>query len=201
MSESATSKWNARYQFSGATIPPPAEVLSRGMRWLPEVDSGSSSDVPGSRVRNETEAGERTALDLACGRAGNAHCLALAGFIVSAWDISNVVTDQLKARRPQIIHDIQCRDVVRNPPEPLTFDVIVVTRFLDRALCSHLQAALKPEGVLFYQTFTAGLANADYLLKPDELPDLFDALDVLEYHDGIPLDDGKFEARLVARKP
>jgi 2-polyprenyl-3-methyl-5-hydroxy-6-metoxy-1,4-benzoquinol methylase len=42
------------------------------------------------------------------------------------------------------------------------FDVIVISRFLDRTLCNAIMAALKPEGLLFYQTFIRA-AKADLL--------------------------------------
>ena len=51
--------------------------------------------------------------------------------------------------------EINCeaRDVLQYPPEPNTFDVIVVAKFLDRQLIKHLRHAIKPNGLIFYQTF------------------------------------------------
>ncbi len=185
MTEQITSKWNARYNYSGAPVPPPADVLSRGARWLPTMSS-------------EDEA--RCALDLACGRAANAQWLANRGFIVSAWDISEVVIDAIRQRQPCLITEAIVRDVTLHPPEPASFDVIVVSRFLDRSLCPAISAALKPGGTLFYQTFTHGLSNPNYLLNPNELLSLFAELDILEYHEPPPNAAGKAEARLIARR-
>ncbi len=49
-------------------------------------------------------------------------------------------------------------------PDSLTenaFDVIVVSRFLDRTLSDAIIDALKPDGLLFYQTFTRDKDNTD----------------------------------------
>ena len=185
MSDSHVSKWNARYRYSGDSIPAPAEVLSRGVRWLPELPD--TDNLP-------------TALDLACGLAGNAQFLAQRGYPVSAWDSSSAVIDKVRAREPSLIAEVAVRDVVLHPPEPASFDIIVVARFLDRALCPAISEALKPGGVLFYQTFLHGLSNPDFLLAADELPSLFAPLQVLDYHEPAVGSDGKSEARLVARR-
>ena len=66
-------------------------------------------------------------------------------------------------------------DVSAQPPAPASFDVIVVSRFLDRELFPALLAALRRQGLLFYQTFTAdkdpavGPSSPDYLLRRGEL--------------------------------
>ncbi|MFK8083159.1 MAG: class I SAM-dependent methyltransferase [Granulosicoccus sp.] len=184
---SDTSKWNARYAYSGAGIPAPAQVLSQGDRWLPKAVT-SEANTP---VR------DLYALDLACGKAGNGQFLAQHGFRVSAWDISDTVIEEIRGRKPFLLAEAVVRDVSLYPPEPDSFDVIVVSRFLDRAICPALARALKPGGVLYYQTFVHGLSNPDYLLSPNELLSLFSDLHVLEYHEP-PIDaKGKAEARLV----
>ena len=125
-----------------------------------------------------------TALDLACGTAGNADYLLEQGLQVSAWDISSVVTQQLKkdfSAQGKTV-DVQSRDIVNNPPATETFDVIVVARFLERTLAPAIMSALKPQGVLFYQTFVrdkaqnTGPSNPDFLLDAGELLQLFAAL-------------------------
>jgi len=195
---SPTSKWNARYAFSGQGIPPPARVLSQGLRWLPDA-AGTKTDACDST--NAGRAVEQlTALDLACGRAGNGHLLAQRGFHVSAWDISDNVIEQIRARKPPLIANAVVRDVTAQPPQAETFDVIVVSRFLERDICADIAAALKPNGVLFYQTFVHGLSNPDYLLAPDELLSLFKELDVLEYYEPAKDTNGKAEAHMIAKR-
>ena len=70
-----------------------------------------------------------------------------------------------------------------------TFDVIVVSRFLDRRLSNAIIDALKPNGLLFYQTFTKEKTiptspnNPDYLLNRNELLTLFSPLQVILYRE------------------
>jgi len=90
--------------------------------------------------------------------------------------------------------------VTAQPPQAETFDVIVVSRFLERDICADIAAALKPNGVLFYQTFVHGLSNPDYLLAPDELLSLFKELDVLEYYEPAKDTNGKAEAHMIAKR-
>lgn len=177
------SKWNSRYAFSGDSLPPPAAVLSRGAQWLPAI--GDPAPV---------------ALDFACGRAANGEWLGARGFVAHAWDFSNKVIDDINARQHSHIHVAELRDVAAEPPEPASFDVIVVSRFLDRSLCPAISAALTLGGVLYYQTFTHGLSNPDYLLGEDELPGLFPSLELLDYLEPPPNKDGKAEAQLIARR-
>ena len=117
------------------------------------------------------------ALDLACGRGGNALWLARHGRLtVHAWDRS---VDGIRYLRAQAAHEglpvqAEVRDVVLNPPRAEQYDVLAVSYFLDRGLMPALVAAVRPGGVLYYQTFLAGHTgagpgNPDYLLHPGEL--------------------------------
>ena len=190
--KSIANKWNARYASSSSEFAPASMVLAEGLRWLPDSQASSQPNKqPVNRLK---------ALDLACGRAGNAQLLAQRDFCVSAWDISDSVIEQIKQRRPAIIDYAVVRDVSQQPPEPDSFDVIVVSRFLDRSICPAIAKALKPSGILFYQTFVHGLSNPDYLLASNELLTLFSDLHTLEYHEPDKDEHGKAEARLVARR-
>ena len=181
------NKWNARYAFSGDAVPAPSEVLSRHAGLLPR------SPEPGS--------GEALrALDLACGRAGNAEWLGARGFETTAWDASEAVIDAVRARPASAVRHTEVRDVVARPPPEASFDVVVVARFLERGLCPTIARALRPGGLLFYQTFTHGLRNPDYLLGPNELLELFPSLAVLRYREPAPGADGRAEAMLVGRR-
>ena len=86
---------------------------------------------------------------------------------------------------------------------------MVVSRFLERSLAGNLVRALKPGGLLFYQTFirekadAAGPHNPAYLLRPNELLELFKDLRLLVYREEAligDLDRGfRNEAMLVGR--
>ena len=141
------------------------------------------------------------ALDLACGRGGNALWLARRGLTVHAWDYSEAGIRYLRAEAAKHRLDIRAeiRDVVRNPPEAERFDLLVVSRFLDRALMPALLAAVRPGGLLYYQTFLVGHPgpeprNPDFLLRPGELSGYCEDWEVLHALE----QDG--QAQLVARR-
>ena len=184
------SKWNARYAFAGPGVPPAAEVLTRHSRWLPTRADDGAAGAP------------LDALDLACGLAGNGEWLGARGFRVTAWDLSEKAIAAVRARPGSRVARAAVRDVVREPPAPRSFDAVVVARFLDRSLCPAIAEALRPGGVLFYQTFTAGLSNPDFLLGPNELLDLFPTLSVCAYREPLPPTgpEGRAEAMLVGRR-
>jgi SAM-dependent methyltransferase len=152
------------------------------------------------------------ALDLACGLGANALLLAGRGLTTWAWDSSVVAIERLcqTARTLGLPVQAEVRDVVTHPPEAERFDVIVVSHFLERALAPALVAALRPGGLLFYQTFTrqrvaaGGPRNPAFLLAENELLRLFAPLVVRVYREeGLTGDTGRGwrnEALLVAQK-
>ena len=76
-----------------------------------------------------------------------------------------------------------------HPPDPDSFDVICVGHFLERSLCPKIAAALRPGGLLFYQTFTeervddGGPGNPAFRLGCNELLRLFPDLVVRLYRE------------------
>ena len=167
--------WDKHYDDSDS-LPAAAEVLSENRHLLPT--SGRS-------------------LDLACGLGGNALLLARHGLDVWAWDSSLTAIAQLDqcAQTKGLRLHAEVRDVVACPPEPTRFNIIVVSRFLERALAPALMAALQPGGLLFYQTFTAIKIqdgrpnNPAYLLGDNELLSLFADLRVRVYREENRLGD------------
>lgn len=183
-------KWDARYRDTAER--PPARVLVENVHLLP----------PQGR-----------ALDLACGLGANALVLATHGLETLAWDSSAVAIERLRslARARGVGVHAAVRDVVRQPPEPRNFDVIVVSHFLDRSLTAQLIAALRPHGLLYYQTFTrtrvgdSGPQNPAYLLEDGELLAMFAPLQPLVYREegrvGNTHSGFRGQAMLVACKP
>ena len=164
-----TEKWNTRY--ATATLGEAAWVLREYAHLLP--------------ARGQ-------ALDLACGLGANALFLAERGLAVSAWDVSSVAIERqrVEAVARQLSIAAVVRDVLNVPPLPASFDVIVVAHFLERELFPALLAALRPGGVLFYQTFTSERvadvstpSNPEFLLAPNELRELCQPLRLLAYRE------------------
>jgi tellurite methyltransferase len=167
----AGEKWDRVYRTADTeVIPEPARVLAENAHLLPRTG---------------------VSLDLACGLGGNALCLARKGLKAHAFDISAEAITRLSllAERLGLLVRTEVRDVVLRPPPAGSFDVIVVSRFLDRSLANPLMAALRPGGLLYYQTFTRekataeGPANPEYLLAPNELLSLFAGLRLVVYRE------------------
>lgn len=162
-------KWNLRHQ-EAETEGSPAQVLIRNLHLLPS--SGR-------------------ALDLACGRGANALLLAQSGLETHAWDFSSVAIAQLdeQARKRGLKIHTQVRDVVDVPPEANSFDVILVSFFLERQLIPALIRALRPNGRIFYQTFVRevhldrGPSTDEWRLQGNELPKLFRSLRLHYYRE------------------
>ena len=131
------------------------------------------------------------ALDVACGLGGNALFLAARGLDTQALDISSVAIEKLQGFAIRRNLNIQCevQDIQAFDWGQKLFDVIVVSRFLDRSLASCMMAGLKPGGLLFYQTFTrekvsdSGPNNPLYLLAENELLALYQPLRLLLYRE------------------
>ncbi len=170
MTDTRQQAWEQRYRQIGPDLPQAAAVLAENRHLLP--------------VRGR-------ALDLACGLGGNALLLAAAGLETEGWDYAAPAIAALEAEAARAGLPLRgvVRDAVVQPPEPASFDVIVVSRFLERALCPALVQALRPGGLLFYQTFTRlkvqglGPRNPDFLLDSNELLLLFAGLRVLVYRE------------------
>ncbi len=154
-----------------------------------------------------------SALDLACGLGGNALLLAELGLKVTAWDLPPVAIDRLRAEAAArgLLIDARERDVIAHPPDPAGFDVIVVSHYLERGIAAAIAGALRPDGLLFYQTFTReavtdqGPSNPEYRLAPNELLRLFNGLLVRVYREEGRLGDTsrgfRDLAQLVAQRP
>lgn len=188
---SRRARWNERWERRDYADTGVAEVLLRFGHLLP------------ARGR---------ALEVACGLGVNALHLAARGLEVTAWDYAETAIARLRdeAARRGLALRAEVRDVVHEPPPAAAFDVVVVTRFLERDLCPHLAAALAPGGILCYQSFVReratdrGPDDVAFRFAPNELLRLFPGLRVLAY-----LDEGtagdlalgfRDESLLVARR-
>lgn len=191
MMEPLAVKWDRIYSQCDSDQSKPVSVLADNAFLLPKTGA---------------------ALDLACGLGSNSLFLAAAGLATVAWDISAVAVAKLQAIADENGLNISaCRRFIEAGCFPDNqFDVVVVARFLDRALCDAIIRSLKPGGLLFYQTFTRtkvsdqGPKNPGYLLDEHELLELFAPLRVIYYRDNGLAGDVtaglRNEAQLIGQK-
>jgi SAM-dependent methyltransferase len=142
------------------------------------------------------------ALDVACGRGRHALWLAQHGFETTAIDRDPEVMAALDARAraeglplTAMAMDLEAGAAALGAA---AYDVVVVVHYLHRPLFPALLAALRPGGVLVYETFTRAQAargrptNPAFLLESGELGRLVAGLEILDAR------EGDFEGRMVA---
>jgi len=140
-------------------------------------------------------------LDLACGHGRHMRHFADLGHAVMGVD-----------RNPDAISAVShlgetiCADI-ENGPWPLlgrTFGGVVVTNYLWRPLWPHILQSLKPNGVLIYETFSAGNetvgkpSRPDFLLSPCELLTECKDLRVVAFEEGFLDQPERFVQRILA---
>jgi SAM-dependent methyltransferase len=129
-------------------------------------------------------------LDVACGSGRHARHLAARGYRVVAVDRDAAALETLAA-----VPGVQVRaadlEAASWPFPPGRFDGVVVVNYLHRPLFGDLVGALRPGGVLIYETFMQGNealgrpSNPDFLLRPGELVGAFgERLAVVAFEQG-----------------
>lgn len=192
MGDEIREKWDRIYRERSAEQGHAVRVVAENLHLLPATGKG---------------------LELACGLASNSFTLAEHGIVMEAWDISPVAAERVNRRAAEAGAKVTAcpRDVVADPPAAAEYDVVVVSHFLDRSLAPAIITALKPGGLLFYQTFTqirvaeSGPKTDEWRLAEGELLRLFAGLKPLVYREeGVAGDVSsglRNEALLVAQKP
>ncbi|MBM3275989.1 MAG: methyltransferase domain-containing protein [Candidatus Sericytochromatia bacterium] len=159
-------------------------------------------------------------LDIAAGRGRHALFLASHGFQVDAIDrderaLAHLSTSaQARAYTAVTTRALDLEQPARHDLDlgKDTYDVILVFFYLHRPLFPAIMKALKPGGVLVYETFTLDNhmyhqhpKRREFCLSPNELLRLTSPLHVLHYDEGAHADeDGSnriYTAQLVAHKP
>jgi SAM-dependent methyltransferase len=145
-----------------------------------------------------------TALDLACGSGRHVRWLAAAGLSVTAVDRDAEAVAPLRDNAEAIVADIE------SGPWPLgerQFDLVLVTNYLWRPLWPWVLGAVRPGGLLLYETFARGNetvgrpSRPDFLLDPGELLAVCSGWRVLGYEDGYLDAPPRFVQRIVAQRP
>lgn len=148
-------------------------------------------------------------LDIAMGEGRNAIFLAKNGFDVDGCDISEVaikkaqeLAEENGVRICTFVADLELYKLPKG-----VYDTVVCFYYLQRGLIPDMKDALKPGGVIMYETYTMeniergfeGPKNKEYLLKSNELLNLFADFKIIYYRELI-VDNKKAIASLIARK-
>jgi SAM-dependent methyltransferase len=128
--------------------------------------------TPSAWLQRFTPAEPGTALDVACGSGRNLRWLADRGWRVTGVDRDTAATAPLRALAEIVDADIE------DGPWPLAgreFDLVLVANYLWRPLFEPIKAAVKPGGLLLWETFAEGQqtigrpSRPDFLLRHGEL--------------------------------
>jgi SAM-dependent methyltransferase len=180
------------------------------VEWLPRVASGlqwGGHDRAWAGPDEVRPAVPPAAIDLAMGRGRHTQLLARAGFRTFGVDVKldAVREAAARARADSLIVRGWCADLRETPLPGGFFDVVLITRYLQRDLFPAIRETVKAEGVVLYETFTVnqrlhgfGPTSPDHLLRPGELRQFFDGFDVMFYEE---VDVPEAVAHIVARRP
>lgn len=180
-------KWEDRYKQSRGHVGPPSPLV---VRWASHI--------------------EGPVLDLAGGNGRNALFLASRGLTVHVIDICHSALSQLlECARQQRLSVFAIEADLENYPLPARhYGAVLVFRYLQRSLFPLVKAAVRPGGLVLYESFLIDQQrlgpprNPLHLLQPRELYDAFCDFEVLSDEEGL-LEDSPpaYLARLVARRP
>lgn len=150
------------------------------------------------------------ALDLAAGEGRNAVFLASHGFDVDAVDISPVGLRKAEALARE--RGVEIRTIVADLERwdlgVERYDVVANFYYLQRDLTPKIKRALKPGGIVIYETYTMdhlgirgarGPSSPEHCLELGELRRMFDDFEVLWWSES--RDRTRAVASLIARKP
>ena len=148
------------------------------------------------------------ALDVAMGNGRNAIYLAERGFEVEGVDISQEAVDTALKTAKLAGVSIDARVVDLEGAyriESNKYDVIICFNYLQRSLIPQIKEGIKPGGMVMYETFITDQKqfghpqNPDYLLKYNELLEMFREFRCLRYREGI-FEDRVAIASIIAQK-
>jgi SAM-dependent methyltransferase len=173
----------------------------------------STSDLPSpfvvewSAALASTLPGRRRVLDVAMGR--GRHTRVLTALDVAVYGVDRnfeaVRSAAREASAPGRPLRAWCADLTAFPLPRAAFEMVVVTRYLQRDLMQAIREAVTPGGIVIYETFTirqralgTGPTSPDHLLGPGELAGYFETFETLFQEETT---SPEAVARLVARKP
>ena len=147
-------------------------------------------------------------LDVAMGNGRNSIYLAKLGFSVAGVDISKEAVSTALRLAQETDLDIKAEvvDLEKYRIAKESYEVIICFNYLQRSLVPYIKDGLKKGGMVVYETFIVDQAqfkkpkNPDYLLRHNELLDMFSDFRCLRYREGI-IKGAKAIASIIAQKP
>jgi 2-polyprenyl-3-methyl-5-hydroxy-6-metoxy-1,4-benzoquinol methylase len=149
------------------------------------------------------------ALDIAMGNGRNTIYLARMGFEAEGVDISAKAVEAALEHARSVgvkisarIADLEAENYII---QKNTYDLIICFNYLYRPLIPRIKEGLKEGGIIVYETFTVDQmqfgrpSNPEFLLRHNELLEMFRGFRCLRYHEGIT--DKKAAAGIIAEKP
>ncbi len=181
---STREKWDATYS-RDVGEPPPAQLLR------------DYETVLQGRV-----------LDLACGAGQNGLHLARRGHDVDLIDLAHTpLARAVRVGRDERLRLLAVQADLEEFPLPRSrYGVVLNFRYLQRNLWRPIKEAVRPGGIVVFETFTIEQAalghprNPAFLLRPGELRSEFDTWDILHSYEGLSRDATAHIAQLVAQR-
>ena len=142
-----------------------------------------------------------TVLDIACGHGRHMRWFAGRGHAVVGVDRSPDAVAAVADLGQAVLADIE------SGPWPLAgrcFGGVIVANYLWRPLLPTIVASVAPGGILIYETFATGNetvgkpSRPDFLLRPGELLDACEGLQVVAYENGFTEPPARFVQRVAA---
>lgn len=188
--EDAAKEWDERYREGKAMPDEPPALLTENRALLPQ---------------------KGRALDIAMGSGRSTLYLASLGLRVTGIDVSAVGVEQCRQKAESLGLSVETvvADLAHYTLPIEEYDLIVNFYYLQRDLAPGIVAALKPGGLLLFETYTVdqlqygyGPKSPDFLLRPGELREMFAGLELLHYYEGVIQGDRgpKAVAQLIGRK-
>jgi tellurite methyltransferase len=155
---------------------------------------------------------EHGVLDLACGYGRN-------GLFLSRHNVSVLYADNNEAALQSISSELEQTDLNgecwlvdfekkgTSPLKGKLFDAVLVFNYLHRPLFDSIKQAIRPGGLIAYETFTLDQRefgrpnNPDFLLQSNELKKVFSGWEILQEFEGEAVDPQRAIASLIARRP
>jgi SAM-dependent methyltransferase len=167
-------------------------------RWDKRHGSAAGAEAPADFLRQIFSTGawplpRGRALDIACGKGRHSLYLTRLGFDVVGLDISALALSEARARaeRAKLRIDWRQADLEASPIDDGGFDLIVNINYLQRSLIAQIKRAVRVGGQVIFETFLIDQqalghpSNPDYLLRRNELLELFRGFRVLQYREGL----------------